>query len=96
MKRGVNEPRVIEMSVAETFNPTSINLSARAVNKVRALVEEERIPHDKSTVADYVTVSQGVITIKPETEHDPGDLIKQADNALYEAKDSGRNAISVG
>lgn len=41
MKRGVNEPRVIEMSVAETFNPTSINLSARAVNKVRALVEEE-------------------------------------------------------
>tara|TARA_R110002110_G_C13470397_1_gene720526 strand:- start:4903 stop:5256 length:354 start_codon:yes stop_codon:yes gene_type:complete len=29
------------MSVAETFNPASINLSASAVNKVRALVEEE-------------------------------------------------------
>ena len=29
------------MSVAETFNPTSINLSARAVNKVRELVAEE-------------------------------------------------------
>lgn len=29
------------MSVAETFNPTSINLSARAVSKVRNLVTEE-------------------------------------------------------
>ena len=29
------------MSVAETFNPASINLSARAVHKVRDLVTEE-------------------------------------------------------
>ena len=29
------------MSVAETFNPATINLTARAVNKVRALVAEE-------------------------------------------------------
>ena len=29
------------MSVAESFNPTSINLSARAVEKVRALVAEK-------------------------------------------------------
>ncbi len=29
------------MSVVEAFNPTAINLSDRAVSKVRALVEEE-------------------------------------------------------
>ena len=29
------------MAVAETFNPTGINLSARAVQKVRDLVAEE-------------------------------------------------------
>jgi iron-sulfur cluster insertion protein len=29
------------MSVAETFNPSSINLSSRAVQKVRELVSEE-------------------------------------------------------
>ena len=29
------------MSIAESFNPTGINLTARAVEKVRALVEEE-------------------------------------------------------
>jgi len=32
------------MAVAESFNPTSINLTARAVHKVRALVAEEENP----------------------------------------------------
>lgn len=37
---GANQ-RVTLMSVAESFNPAGINLSARAVEKVRALVAEE-------------------------------------------------------
>lgn len=41
------------MSVAETFNPTSINLSARAVNKVRELVAEEE--NDKLKLRVYIT-----------------------------------------
>ena len=35
------ETQEIPMSVAESFNPASINLSARAVKKVRELVAEE-------------------------------------------------------
>ena len=35
------EPQEIRMSVAESFNPASINLSARAVRKVLELVAEE-------------------------------------------------------
>jgi len=35
------EPQETPMSVAESFNPASINLSARAVRKVRELVAEE-------------------------------------------------------
>ncbi len=62
---------------------------------LRAMVEEERIPHDSSDVADFVTVSQGVVTLRPESGHDPEHIIKQADAALYEAKDSGRNTISI-
>jgi iron-sulfur cluster insertion protein len=38
------------MSVAETFNPASINLSARAVQKVRELVAEEENPELKLRV----------------------------------------------
>jgi iron-sulfur cluster insertion protein len=41
------------MSVAEAFNPNSINLSARAVQKVRELVAEEENPALKLRV--YIT-----------------------------------------
>ncbi len=41
------------MSVAETFNPTSINLSARAVSKVRELVAEEE--NDNLKLRVYIT-----------------------------------------
>ncbi|TXS88986.1 iron-sulfur cluster insertion protein ErpA [Parahaliea maris] len=41
------------MSVAESFNPTSLNLSPRAIAKVRELVEEEENPSLKLRV--YIT-----------------------------------------
>ena len=41
------------MSVAETFNPTSISLSARAVHKVRDLVEEEE--NDELKLRVFIT-----------------------------------------
>ena len=41
------------MSVAETFNPASINLSARAVQKVRDLVEEEE--NDELKLRVFIT-----------------------------------------
>ena len=59
------------------------------------MIEQARIPHEKSAVADYLTVSQGLITVRPGGEHKPEDLIQMADDALYSAKDAGRNAIAV-
>jgi iron-sulfur cluster insertion protein len=47
------EPQEIPMSVAESFNPASINLSARAVEKVRQLVAEEENQELKLRV--YIT-----------------------------------------
>jgi iron-sulfur cluster assembly accessory protein len=41
------------MSVAETFNPTGINLSARAVKKVRDLVTEEE--NDELKLRVFIT-----------------------------------------
>lgn len=41
------------MSVAESFNPVSINLSARAVRKVRELVDEEE--NDNLKLRVYIT-----------------------------------------
>ena len=41
------------MSVAETFNPSSINLSARAVKKVQGLVAEEE--NDELKLRVFIT-----------------------------------------
>jgi iron-sulfur cluster assembly accessory protein len=41
------------MSVAETFDPTSINLSARAIKKVRDLVAEEE--NDQLKLRVFIT-----------------------------------------
>jgi len=41
------------MSVAETFNPSSINLSSRAVQKVRDLVSEEE--NDQLKLRVFIT-----------------------------------------
>ena len=41
------------MSIAETFNPSSINLSARAIQKVRGLVADEE--NDQLKLRVFIT-----------------------------------------
>ena len=51
------------------------------------------MPHEKSQVAEYITISQGVVSVVPEADMTPEDLITRADTSLYRAKDKGRNTI---
>ena len=67
----------------------------RTASRLREMIAQERILHETSTVAPYITISQGVITLRPGGEHQSSDLIKMADIALYRAKAAGRNAIAV-
>jgi len=53
---------------------------------LRRLVEDEPFPHGK------VTISGGVASF-PEDSRDSIDLIRSADQALYEAKAAGRNRV---
>ncbi len=53
------------------------------------------IPHPNSSIADCVTVSIGVAVQIPNAHNERGDLLKQADDALYLAKKRGRNRVEI-
>jgi len=63
--------------------------------KIRRKVEGLGIPHEKSEISDYVTVSLGIATMIPSKEDGSEQLIKIADEQLYRAKELGRNQVSV-
>jgi diguanylate cyclase (GGDEF)-like protein len=67
----------------------------RTAERLKRLIHEENIPHKSSNVADRVSISQGVLSVMPNEDVDPGVLVDRADAALYQAKREGRNSIAV-
>ena len=63
--------------------------------EIRARIEALRIAHAHSHVAACVTVSVGVACVVPLEGSHPSDLVRFADEALYVAKNNGRNRIHI-
>ena len=61
---------------------------AKAVQKSISTVN---IAHKKSKVSSHVTCSIGVATVVPNNNFDADKFLDAADEALYEAKESGRD-----
>ncbi len=58
-------------------------------------VKDLKIPHENSPIYQQVTISLGIATTIPSHDILPNSLIAQADLALYQAKASGRNCVTV-
>jgi len=70
-----------------TDKQEAIENAKKLVNGIESL----NIAHEKSQVSNYVTISIGIHTTSNLTLQTKNDLLKSADNALYEAKERGRN-----
>ncbi len=70
---------------------TDLEGAAVIAESVRARVERLNIAHEFSKAANYVTLSAGVATVRPNPRMRPPELVGLADKALYQAKQAGRN-----
>ena len=63
--------------------------------RINQIIRDLNIPHEKSNVVPYITVSVGIHVAKCGILHDIKDLYNLADKALYTAKANGRNCTVV-
>lgn len=75
----------------ETSRDGAQRVADRFVEGVRAL----GIPHAHSPTAPVLTVSVGIGHVVPAPRRSPAGLVQLADQALYAAKDAGRNQVRL-
>ncbi len=63
-----------------------------AANISKALFDQQ-IEHSASPTLSVVTISMGIATLIPDGKEDRNALLKAADQALYAAKEGGRNQV---
>jgi len=63
--------------------------------QLRESVRSLKIPHTASTTDQYLTVSVGVALLLPGSARSLAGAIQMADEALYQAKEEGRNRVIV-
>ena len=81
----------------EEFAVVLPNTSAEGANAVARKICDGiarlKLPHARSSIEPYVTLSCGIATAIPAPEESPDTLIRSADSALYQAKTAGKNRI---
>lgn len=77
--------------VPETSQENALILAER----IREIVGSESYQYDGEVY--FITVSLGIAMSRPESNNNEGveELIQRADDALYQAKDAGRNCVRV-
>ena len=79
------------MILPETEEEGAKILAEQIVQAVQVLA----IPHSESDVSQYVTVSIGIVSVSAADSESPERVISLVDEAMYFAKNGGRNRIEV-
>jgi diguanylate cyclase (GGDEF)-like protein/PAS domain S-box-containing protein len=72
---------------------TNFNGAATIADNIRRGILALAIPHKGSKVAEYLTASLGVVSTRCSIDKSPLNIIKHADELLYQAKSQGRNRV---
>lgn len=70
---------------------TSVEAAQRAAARLHSQIAKAAIAHQDSTISDYITISIGIGIGIPNPNISLDHALKQADEALYQAKANGRN-----
>jgi len=63
--------------------------------RIRRKIETFAFPSSNGGPSLHVTISVGVTEFDPETEYSPSEVVREADRALYQSKEKGRNRVTV-
>jgi diguanylate cyclase (GGDEF)-like protein len=74
---------------------TDVAGATHVAEVLRKATHDLNIVHTGTKVSDRVTLSVGGASCVPGVADSPLDLVNQADQALYEAKASGRNRLNI-
>ncbi|PZO42193.1 MAG: hypothetical protein DCF19_08100 [Pseudanabaena frigida] len=74
---------------------TNLDGAIMVAESIQKAIRDLCIPHQDSKVSDVVTVSMGITCLIPTADLFVDGLIKMTDDALYQAKQQGRDRYSI-
>ncbi|CAD5961182.1 Phytochrome-like protein cph2 [Planktothrix tepida] len=73
----------------------NLQVGINVAKRIQRMISHLAIPHQRSGVKEFVTVSLGIASLIPSATVQPDYLIQLADQALYNAKQQGRDCYCI-
>ena len=74
---------------------TNLAGACQTAERIRMAINDEHINHSSSPVRPQVTLSAGIACVEPSLELSIEDVVSMADEALYKAKNGGRDRFCM-
>ncbi len=77
------------------YHVLDIDAATSIANLAKENIENLKIDHSSNSASQYVTISSGLYIIDCNNHSSVNEIYKKTDEALYIAKQSGRNRVSA-